>query len=86
MAAKGGDLFAEIEQEMGRHGIRTRCKVALVLEELDAKSRAGLLAAIETPRFTAVAIAASVRGRGLDLSEYSVTRHRLGRCRCGRAV
>ena len=55
-----------------------RCTVAVMLETLGDE----LAEAVDDESIPATAVEDEMRDRGYDLSEFSIRRHRRGRCRC----
>lgn len=83
-------LLAELEDDpRGRTG--TVCGVVAARATLDDDDRADLDAALVTMdpggiyRYSANRISEAVARRGVDLSEWTIARHRRGGCICGRA-
>ena len=59
------------------------CGVAIVLEQLDDKTRKTLQAALDNPHAPSTKISAALGEMGLRTSSHVVQRHRRGECRCG---
>jgi len=73
----------EVRQVKGR-GAGVICTVASVLAQLDDDLRAEVVAAISSPAYTSAAIARALKARGVEVSEWSMSRHRREACQCSR--
>lgn len=73
--------LSEIAKLQRRRG--SKCSVPGAIAKLPTAKRRMLEAALESD-LTATAISEWLRGLGVELSEWTVNRHRRGGCRCGR--
>ena len=60
------------------------CKVRTILESLDTKDQAVLVAAIGNESWTSTALARELTKRGLNISEKPIVAHRRKACSCAR--
>lgn len=59
------------------------CAVKTVLESLTPDDRSDLLVAFDDLSVTSAAIYRALNNRGVQISVFSLQRHRRGECRCG---
>lgn len=75
--------LSEFEALNGRSG--GKCMVGLVLKELTPAKRRKVLAALDSPRVQAKAIARWLENNGHSVHRNSVLRHRKRECACDRS-
>ena len=63
---------------------KSSCKVRTILESLDAKDQAILVAALANEDWTANALARELTNRGIPISEKPVMTHKRKGCSCAR--
>ena len=63
---------------------KSSCKVRTILETLDTKDQAILVAAIANEQFTSTALARQLTARGIAISEKPILLHRRKECSCAR--
>ncbi len=63
---------------------KSSCKVRTILETLDTKDQAILVAAIANEQFTSTALARQLTARGVPISEKPIVAHRRKACSCVR--
>lgn len=62
---------------------RFTCKVALIMEQLDKKDQEILKSAIDdTRKWGAKTLQKALATRGIALADTTISRHRVGACRC----
>ena len=61
---------------------KTKCKLARIIEDLDASQAEKLLSALGEPKIVPAGITRALRGWGIAVSENVVKRHRQGLCCC----
>lgn len=67
-------------------GPGNRCTVGLVRERLEPTDLADLDAALGDDMVQSLAISAGLEVLGLDVSPFTIGRHRRGACRCARTA
>jgi len=82
--SKREGLLEEIDRENSKGPNRVKCSVWLVLSELSEQDKDDLVAALDNPNIKATVIATVLTNRGYVISDFSVRRHKLKRCACGR--
>jgi len=63
---------------------KSSCKVRTILETLDTKDQAILVAAIANQEWTSTALARQLTARGITISEKPIVAHRRKVCSCAR--
>jgi hypothetical protein len=63
---------------------KSSCKVRTILETLDTKDQAILVAAIANEQFTSTSLARQLTARGITISEKPIVAHRRKACSCAR--
>ena len=63
---------------------KSSCKVRTILESLDAKDQAILVAALANEDWTSNALARELTSRGLTISDKPIMVHRRKECSCAR--
>ena len=63
---------------------KSSCKVRTILESLDTKDQAILVAAINNQAWTSMALARELTARGIAISDKPVMNHRRKECSCAR--
>lgn len=62
---------------------RFTCKVAVVMEQLDKKDQEILVSAlVDTRKWGAKTLQKALATRGIALADTTISRHRIGACRC----
>ena len=74
-------LASAIAREMQPPG--PKCAVATVMKMMDPDDVATLTVALGDKDVTAAAIGRALRSIGVDVSAFSLSRHRKGECSCG---
>lgn len=77
------DILSRMQRLSHSPGSRSRCKVAVMLEQMpDSTTESALLTALYRDSITATALAAVMKAEGYDISAFSVRRHRRNECAC----
>ena len=63
---------------------KSSCKVRTILESLDPKDQAILVAALANEEWTAGALSRELTARGIAVSEKPIMAHKRKRCSCAR--
>jgi hypothetical protein len=71
--------LATSEPDSGR---RYNCKVASLLEEVDAEDREAIIRHLENPSKSSDGLARWLRGHDLRIGSDSIRNHRNGTCQC----
>lgn len=75
-------LFEEIRQHVDQQ--QRMCRVAEILDVLDAADREDLIRAMAAPEIASTAIVTVLGGRGITVHRSSIAKHRKGHCGCTR--
>lgn len=77
-------LIEEVRAHQQENRPGGKCQVREVLLQLDAKDRQELETVLASPEFQHAAISAVLKGRGIEVKEYTISRHRRNLCCCAK--
>lgn len=83
MSAKKLGLLEEIEVASASHRKGPLCTIARIMAEMPEVDAADLETAFRESKYSNKAIFMVLRGRGHDVAQTTVARHRRGECACG---
>lgn len=83
MSAKKLGLLDEIAAASMSHRKGPLCTVARIMAEMSEIDATDLDTAFKDPKYSNKSIFMVLRGRGYDVAQTTVARHRRGECACG---